>query len=446
MKIRIQYLKNSDINQDYIDSLNSEIYMKFSRNVGGVHTVENQLRYLEGFDFKSSFILAIYDDTKECLVGTSSFYVDETSRVINIGLLIFEKYSGQGIGTEAFKELTKYIESIFPYHTLEIGTDLNHIAMTRIATSNGFNYSHKFESKVFYRKENIFKTTLQILSDNELIVISNDAGGAANIACMLRILNIRPEGIVTGPAISVFERFKVDYQEVDFSSTRFNDKLVLLGSSIHGGKESVALEDPKFADNVKIVVLDHWMNYRERFHKSGKALPDHFWVTNILAYELASKIFHQSPVTLIPDSQLALIRRNYNLLHVSKDSLLLIWEYQTISEESLKFPVGSLRSRITQIGEFCSKQSIKKVIVRLHPSQDMEDFESDNYLLQNNIQVEISTNRRLETDLASAVLVVGFSSAALYFASELDIPTYSFYKGIGDHWTNFFPKIEKFDN
>jgi len=445
MKIRIQHLKNTDINQDYINSLNSKNYMKFSRNVGRMHTIQNQLRYLEEFDFLSSFILAIYDDSRASLVGTSTFYVDDSSRVINVGLLVFEKYSGQGIGTKALKELTNFIESIFPYHTIEIGTDFNHKAMINIARSNDYNFAYKFENKVFYRKENIFKKTLKILSEKELIVICNDAGGAANIASILKILNISAEGLVTGPAISVFKRFNVEYQNINYSSTNFTEKLVVLGSSIYGGKESNALEDPKFEKNVKIVVLDHWMNYRERFHKNGEVLPDQFWVTNIFAYELASQIFHRTPVALIPDSQLALIRRAYNLLKVSKDTLLLIWEYQTQSEESLKFPVGSLNSRIAQVEEFCIKKSIAKVIVRLHPSQSEVDLEFDNYSSPNNIKVEISSNRGLETDLASAVMVVGFSSAALYFASELNIPTYSFYKGISNHWTNSFPNIEKFD-
>lgn len=445
MKIRIQYLKNTDIKQDYIDSLNSQNYMKFSRNAGEIHTVQNQLRYLENFDYSTSFILAIQDDSRECLVGTSTFYVDDVSRVINIGLLIFEKFSGQGIGTKALKEITNYIESIFPFHTLEIGTDSQHEAMIRIAKSNNFNFSHKFESKVYYRKENIFERLLQTLSERELIVICNDAGGAANIASMLKILNIQPEGIVTGPAISVFESLKVDYQDIDFCSDRFTEKLVVLGSSIYGGIESLALEDPRFANNVKIVVLDHWINYRDRFHKTGKFLPDHFWVTNILAYELASQLFNQTLVTLIPDSQLALLKRAYNLLEDSEDTLLLIWEYQTHSQESLKFPIGSLKSRIAQIEEFCRKKSIAKVIVRLHPSQNREDFESDIYLSQNNFQVEVSSNRGLETDLAKAKVVVGFSSAALYFASELGIPTYSFYKDSDNHWTNSFPKIEKFN-
>ena len=446
MKIEIQYLKKSDVNVDYINSLNSESYMRFSRNVGLIYSTEKQLQYIDDFDFSSSFILAIHDKSKNCLIGTSTFYVDETSKVINIGLLIFEKYSGRGIGTIAMKEIIKFIESFFPYHTLEIGTDLNHKAMIKIAESNGFKYQYKDVQKIFYRKENVFTRNLQILYQKEIIVVCNDAGGAASIASLLRMLNIQPEGIVTGPAISVFEKLKVKYREIDIHDTNFPEKLLIMGSSIYGGNESLALEDPRFENNIKIVILDHWMNYRERFNKNGKVLPNQFWVTNNLAYELASQVFHETPVELIPDSQLALIRRTFHQLQGSRDVLLLIWEYQTQSEESLKFPIGLINTRIGQLERFCIENAIAKIIVRLHPSQSKEDFESDITLLQiDNVRVEISQNESLETDLANSVAVVGFSSTALYIASELGIPTYSFYRGFSEHWTNYFSNIKQLD-
>lgn len=444
MKIKIQFLLESHISEEYIHSLNSKNYMKFSRNSSKNHTIELQKKYLTKFDFTSSFILALHEESSNKLIGTSTFYVNEFTHVINIGLLIFEEYSGRGFGSLAMKEVVEFVESIFPNYELEIGTDMNHKAMINIAISNKFELEYQNNNQVFFRKKNPFARILKVLSKNEITIICNDVGGATNIASLMKILNISPKGIVTGPAILVFNKLNVLYTEVDFESDYFANGLIILGSSIYGGLESLVLEDPKFRNTTKVVILDHWMNYRERFHKNNNFLPDEFWVTNDYSHQLASQFFPETSVVTIPDAQLALVKRSLLRLNGAKDTLLLIWEYQTLSAESLKFPVGLLGQRLKQIEKYCVEKLIPKITVRLHPSQNKKEFEDDLSSMQIAIPIEISSLEHLEQDLDRAIVVIGFSSSALYISSKLGIPTYSFFKEFRNHWTNSFSEIEQF--
>jgi hypothetical protein len=51
-----------------------------------------------------------------------------------------------------------------------------------------------------------------------------------------------------------------------------------------------------------VAVIDHWVNYRERFVRAGEeVLPDEIWVTDEYALDLARREFTGVPITLKPN-------------------------------------------------------------------------------------------------------------------------------------------------
>ncbi|MGI8943684.1 MAG: hypothetical protein ACR2FJ_05520 [Qipengyuania sp.] len=54
---------------------------------------------------------------------------------------------------------------------------------------------------------------------------------------------------------------------------------------------------------LSIAVLDHWVNYTERFQRNGAIrLPDRLWVGDRHASQLARKVFQTTPVSVFPNT------------------------------------------------------------------------------------------------------------------------------------------------
>jgi hypothetical protein len=74
-----------------------------------------------------------------------------------------------------------------------------------------------------------------------------------------------------------------------------------------------------------VAVIDHWVNYRERFVRNGQeVLPDEIWVTDEYALRLAEAEFPNIPVRLQPNLYLAeLVAKAPPLIATDRDVLFV---------------------------------------------------------------------------------------------------------------------------
>ena len=247
-------------------------------------------------------------------------------------------------------------------------------------------------------------------------VICNDAGAANQILAYLSKKNLDILGYFTGPAVYIQRELLPNISiGADLNEVIRSCDTLITGTGWSSCLEHEARVLAKKHGIFSIAVLDHWVNYEDRFVRNGfQQLPDQLWVFDEQAQSLAEKAFPNIPVVVKTSI--------YNELMLSKiiPEALEPNSYLYICEPLRCNAKNSTPLEIIQIDAFVKKIEIHarsegmKIYLRLHPSEFeakyvgiIEKFGELNLNLQKGPLWE-ALNR--------CGNVVGFSSYALYIA------------------------------
>ena len=149
---------------------------------------------------------------------------------------------------------------------------------------------------------------LHNVSDIKLAVVAHDAGSARHLFSWLRLLDIKPKFCIRGPASSLMHKFFPDsYNYPDLRSCLSECNILLSGTSWASDHEHCARRIALSLGLINIACLDHWVNYRERFHFGDTYLyPDIAWVADPEAADIARKKLPYTIVQQLPNIFLAL--------------------------------------------------------------------------------------------------------------------------------------------
>jgi hypothetical protein len=296
---------------------------------------------------------------------------------------------------------------------------------------------------------------------SRVIVMANDAGGADMFHALMCAEKDRFDWtLVVGldsPASRIFHEEDINARLIvsgaDASSAAaLNDldiDLVLYNPGWKPFPQALAKE-LRANGRKTVAVLDHWVNYRERFGYPAegwlRALPDYVAVTDSSAYDLARKLGLHNVIKL----------RNYRMLQqqahfqvierarsVEPDALLFI--SQTIgvqsdrSEHFVDFGVDEeqvVREICSRFGELAVRFGVCKLIVRLHPAEQKFRFASIfKEYPQVPYSIECAGSRDLLESIADAGLVIGMNSMALFTAFMCGKPSFSVMPAEGNKCT-----------
>jgi hypothetical protein len=138
-------------------------------------------------------------------------------------------------------------------------------------------------------------------------VVAHDAGAASHMVAWLKEQDHRRlSTCLAGPALSLWRR---QYGEplVTYLIDALNGASTLFsGTSWASDLEHEARRLARQRGIHSISVIDHWVNYRERFIRNGEeVLPDQIWVSDSYAKELAEAVFPCTEVIEQPNVYLA---------------------------------------------------------------------------------------------------------------------------------------------
>jgi RimJ/RimL family protein N-acetyltransferase len=438
MRYVFSRLTERDICHEYLETLNDSHYMRFSQHKNTRSTYSTQIDYLQGFDFSSNFLLAISTKQSKTLVATATIRVFPELEMLNIGFLVLKKSANQGKGKEILRQLSTWVFDLFPEMTQQIGTHRKNLGMQRVALEADFQLDTRYDSEnyIYFFKQPPFLAKVKEILSSDFHIVASDVGGALHISALAKALIPRASTTLNGPAVGIFAENNPYFFELELTSKLIANKKILLGSGFYGGLESKALDSLHFKGNHKIVLLDHWMNYSERFGK----LPDEFYVTNSQAEMIAREHFPTIAVRRIPDFLTAEQMRKFLSGSYLPEYLVFTLEKNAPRGEGLAYQIANIQEYLPLVLDFCRRHSITKVLFRNHPSQ-ASSFDLNSITFPADIKCEFSTNSSLVDDLLRARVVFGFHSSALYASAMMGIETYSFFAGKGLHWTNLFPDI-----
>ncbi|MBA2919759.1 hypothetical protein GON01_08645 [Sphingomonas sp. MAH-20] len=136
-----------------------------------------------------------------------------------------------------------------------------------------------------------------------IAIVAHDAG-AANIivnwvdAAIAK--SCRP--VMEGPALKIWRERFPDHLPCSLSEALGSAASMISGTGWASDLEHEARAAARHAGIHSVAVIDHWLNYRARFSRSGiEVLPDEIWVTDKYAYVLARDIFRDVPVQQKPN-------------------------------------------------------------------------------------------------------------------------------------------------
>lgn len=260
-----------------------------------------------------------------------------------------------------------------------------------------------------------------------IAVIAHDAGGAEILSSYIRRQGLDCCFVLEGPARKIFERKLGLIETHPLEEAIHRSSSILCGTSWQSDIEFNAIKLARLLGKPSVAYLDHWVNYRNRFVRSGETiLPDEIWVGDAMAEVMAKKIFPSVTVKLVDNPYLQDIRQELaaiqSLRSSSPDAISVLYVCEPISEHAL-MRHGNARfwgyveeealryflSNISALGK-----PIERIRIRPHPSERAGKYSW--VQAEFDLPIEIGVARTLLEEIAESDIVVGCESMAMVVA------------------------------
>jgi len=270
---------------------------------------------------------------------------------------------------------------------------------------------------------------------NKITVLSHDSGGSFVLAYLVKALEIPCNFCLEGPALNIYKTILGNISLISFDQALSSSTLFLTSTSWDSNLEISAVSHAKKNNILTASVLDHWVNYVERFTlDSILHLPDYIVTLDSYAHQLACNSFPGASIIYERNYYYESLRSDYNVLTrklAFKPSTLLYvtepssahYTKQKHNPSHLWFDEFScLRFFLDHLGALpCAFTNIR---LRPHPSESPLKYTSivNEYP---GLNIVISQSTTLLDDLSQSVCVVGAETSVLALSSFIGLPTYS---------------------
>ncbi|MBM3374988.1 MAG: hypothetical protein FJY35_02710 [Betaproteobacteria bacterium] len=265
-------------------------------------------------------------------------------------------------------------------------------------------------------------------------IFCHDAGAATFLALWALAHEGPKYFCVQGPSLAIFHSILgiIPLSSLEEATSQAN--IFLCGSSWQSDLEKIATRAGKLLGKRSIVYLDHWSNYKDRFVLNEvESHPDEIWVSNVHAFDIASKIFSSVKITLVSDIVRASYLEEANRLKsvVRKIPGMVLFVCENISEHYGK-KYGNPRALgydefdaidFFFLNLFQISPNATRVRIRHHPSEPADKYRSY-FRVKPTLQFS-GPDVPLLKDLLEAEVIVGCQSQALVTAVELGLNTVS---------------------
>jgi hypothetical protein len=257
-----------------------------------------------------------------------------------------------------------------------------------------------------------------------ICLVSHDAGGAEILSSYVRQRQLDCCFVLAGPAVKIFERKLGPVQLSPLEGALEKAERLLCGTSWQSDIEWRAIAQASELGKPSAAFLDHWVNYRERFVRSGKThLPDEIWVGDRLARERAEALFPGHAIRLVDNPYFADLRNELASLERGPQptggGLRILYVCEPLREHALLeygderhwgyVEEDALRYFLTHLDVFGA--SVGQIVLRPHPSEKPDKY--DWAMRDFDLPIVHGGRRSLFEELVDADLVVGCESMAM---------------------------------
>jgi hypothetical protein len=260
--------------------------------------------------------------------------------------------------------------------------------------------------------------------EKRILVAAHDAGVAEVLSSYIYRNNINARYILGGPAKEIFYR-KLGIRGVE-TENMMNElvlsDLLLSSTSWQSDLEYNALRMASTLGKKSVAFLDHWVNYSERFIRSGvRTAPSQIWCGDRYALTYAKKVFQDIPVYYEENAYFLDVKEQIRELSNTSISagvrclylcepITDYWTRKHGSTHGLSYnendAINYFLDNLVRVDE-----RIDEVILRLHPSEPHNKY--DNYLCHRQARVRIAPPRPLIEDIVECTYIVGCNTMAM---------------------------------
>lgn len=152
-------------------------------------------------------------------------------------------------------------------------------------------------------------------------IVAHDAGGANILASYCRRKPDNYRYLLQGPAKAIFGKTLSIESEDNFGRFVSECHSFICGTSGKSDLERSIFAQARILNKETTAVLDHWINYRERFLLNGKlVLPNNLITVDRNAYQIAKETFPECKIEEINNPYLEEFYNHYKELTLQKQS------------------------------------------------------------------------------------------------------------------------------
>tara|TARA_Y100001968_G_C19442894_1_gene763573 strand:+ start:2865 stop:3782 length:918 start_codon:yes stop_codon:yes gene_type:complete len=267
-------------------------------------------------------------------------------------------------------------------------------------------------------------------------IVAHDAGGSEVLSHWVsqNIDQANFKYLLDGPAINIFKKnlkreFFLNQKNIE-PFIEECDSFICATSWKSDLEKKIIKEAAKKKKRVASV-LDHWINYRERFLLNGDIyLPNEIWVCDKYALDIASRSFPDMKLKLIKNPYLESLKKriksvkrksnkikNRRVLYVCEP----IAEHSQIQYGDQNFLGYDENSAIRYFFENINLLNIDfdKILIRPHPSESVDKYKWVKGEFRN-FDISIEAESELLEEIVNSEIVVGCESMAMVVALEVN--------------------------
>lgn len=260
-----------------------------------------------------------------------------------------------------------------------------------------------------------------------IAVVAHDAGGAEILGSYVRQQGLDCCLVLEGPARKIFERKLGSIATRTLEEAIQQSASILCGTSWQSDLEFNAIKLARSLGKPSVAYLDHWVNYRDRFVRSGETiLPDEIWVGDAVAEAMAKKTFPNLPVILSDNPYIQDVQQELATIQTHRppfpDSISVLYICEPTGEHAL-MRYGSARfcgyveeealryflANVSALGK-----PIERILIRPHPSERAGKYNWVQHEFE--LPIEMGGTRTLLEEIADSDFVVGCGSMAMVVA------------------------------
>jgi len=246
--------------------------------------------------------------------------------------------------------------------------------------------------------------------DKKKLFVAADAGGANVLASLIKTRNLQGDYLLSNPATRIFKDAGLIGTRIQAEQNTFREYEIMLSSTgKDSGFEIQAMSHAMRAGVRVIAILDHWVNYRNRFTLDGLVYrPNAMIATDSESIRRAKIAFGE--IELFTETNFYL-KSEVNQAKSSKtieiDFLLLDEKSGMMQKE--KSPNFIFYSEL--VAKLMAIDSSLRIAVRPHPAR--KPFELDKF---EESGISVSRGNSLGFDIGRSLNLIGLSSMSFYIA------------------------------